>query len=135
MRYPFVLITMLILCSSCATQKPVYPFSNTDLSYTELEARYKDVALFKSQNLKQFLVSVEEIENTEKLKSIGITGVVEAQLFVDEGVGGRAANWLIKAYANHTKGWLLGYIVLTHNFHHIGQAFSVRSMHGLSNPW
>ena len=41
----------------------------------------------------------------------------------------------IETYRGHTKGWLLGHIVLTHHFYHIGQAFGVRALHGAANPW
>jgi glyoxylase-like metal-dependent hydrolase (beta-lactamase superfamily II) len=57
------------------------------------------------------------------------------QALVDEGAGGRRAEWLIEAYSGHTRGWLLGHLVLTHHYYHIGQAFAVRSMYGVTNPW
>jgi hypothetical protein len=57
------------------------------------------------------------------------------QVFVDEGAGGTLAEEIVEAYNGHTKGWLLGHIVLTHQFYHIGQAFSVRAMLGAANPW
>lgn len=44
------------------------------------------------------------------------------QVFVRECAGGSAAAELVEAYAGHTRGWLLGHIVLTHHFYHIGQA-------------
>ena len=57
------------------------------------------------------------------------------QVFADEGAGGTAANWLGDVYEGHTKGWLVGHIALTHHYYHIGQAFAVRAMYGLPNPW
>jgi hypothetical protein len=57
------------------------------------------------------------------------------RVFVDEGAGGAVAEDIVEAYGGHTKGWLLGHIVLTHHFYHIGQAFSVRAMFGAPNPW
>ncbi|UCG88563.1 MAG: DinB family protein [Gemmatimonadota bacterium] len=57
------------------------------------------------------------------------------QVFVDEGAGGTVAQDIVEAYRGHTKGWLLGHIVLTHPFYHIGQAFSMRAMLGAPNPW
>ncbi len=57
------------------------------------------------------------------------------QVFVHEGAGGLAAEELVEGYAGHTRGWLLGHIVLTHHFYHIGQAFGIRAMYGAANPW
>jgi hypothetical protein len=57
------------------------------------------------------------------------------QVFINEGAGGTAAESIVEAYNGHTKGWLLGHIALTHSYYHIGQAFSVRTMLGLANPW
>jgi hypothetical protein len=57
------------------------------------------------------------------------------QVFVGEGAGGSAADQLVEVYAGHTKGWLLGHISLTHHYYHIGQAFAVRRMYGIANPW
>jgi hypothetical protein len=57
------------------------------------------------------------------------------RVFVGEGAGGTEGESLVEAYDGRTKGWLLGHIVLTHHFYHIGQAFGVRAMHGASNPW
>ena len=57
------------------------------------------------------------------------------QVFVDEEAGGTAANAIVEAYDGRTKGWLLGHLILTHHYYHIGQAFGVRAMHGAANPW
>lgn len=57
------------------------------------------------------------------------------QVFVDEGAGGAAADTLVDAYDGHNRGWLLGHLILTHNYYHIGQAFGVRVLHGAANPW
>ena len=57
------------------------------------------------------------------------------QVLSVEGAGGRKAEWLIEAYSGHTRGWLLGHLVLTHHYYHIGQAFAIRSMYGMTNPW
>lgn len=57
------------------------------------------------------------------------------QIFVDEGNGGRLAEQIAAAYDGHNKGWLLGHLVLTHSYYHIGQAFGVRAMLGAPKPW
>jgi len=57
------------------------------------------------------------------------------RVFVDEGAGGAVAEDIVRAYDGHTKGWLLGHLVLTHSFYHIGQAFGVRALLGAPNPW
>jgi len=57
------------------------------------------------------------------------------QVFVNEGAGGSAAEKIVEAYLDQTRGWLLGHLALTHNFYHIGQAMQVRKMHGLPAPW
>lgn len=57
------------------------------------------------------------------------------RVFVHEGAGGAVGERLAELYGGHTRGWLLGHIVLTHHFYHIGQAFGVRAMHGAPNPW
>ena len=57
------------------------------------------------------------------------------QTFVTEGAGGAAAAAIVDAYAGHTKGWLLGHLVLTHSYYHVGQAFGVRALLGAPNPW
>lgn len=57
------------------------------------------------------------------------------RVFVDEGAGGTVAEDIVEAYVGHTKGWLLGHLVLTHHFYHVGQAFAVRAMHGAPSPW
>ncbi len=57
------------------------------------------------------------------------------QVLVAEGAGGTVAEDIVQAYDGHTKGWLLGHLVLTHSFYHIGQAFGVRAMLGAPNPW
>ena len=57
------------------------------------------------------------------------------QVFVNEGAGGQAAVSIVEAYAGQTKGWLLGHLVLTHHYYHLGQAFVARGMYGLFNPW
>ena len=57
------------------------------------------------------------------------------QVFVEEGVGGAAAEGLVEAYCGRTRGWLLGHLALTHHFYHCGQAFGVRAMWGAPNPW
>ena len=57
------------------------------------------------------------------------------QVFVAEGLVKTSAPTLVDAYSGQTKGWLLGHLVLTHNYYHIGQAFAVRAMHGLPSPW
>ena len=64
-----------------------------------------------------------------------LTGERLRQVFVDESAGGAAAEDIVAAYRGHTKGWLLGHIVLTHHFYHIGQAFGVRALLGAPNPW
>lgn len=57
------------------------------------------------------------------------------QVLVDEEAGGVHAEEIMEAYEGHTKGWLLGHLVLTHSFYHIGQAFGVRALLGAANPW
>jgi len=57
------------------------------------------------------------------------------QVLVTDGAGGNVAAAIVDAYAGHTKGWLLGHLVLTHSYYHIGQAFGVRALHGAPNPW
>lgn len=57
------------------------------------------------------------------------------QVFVAEGAGGTMSEEIVAAYHGHTKGWLLGHLVLTHQFYHIGQAFGLRAMLGAPNPW
>jgi len=57
------------------------------------------------------------------------------QVLVNEEAGGTMAGEIVKAYEGHTKGWLLGHLVLTHSYYHIGQAFGVRAMLGAANPW
>jgi hypothetical protein len=57
------------------------------------------------------------------------------QVFVDEGAGGAQAEAIVQAYAGHTKGWLLGHLILTHEYYHIGQAFTARAILGAPNPW
>jgi hypothetical protein len=57
------------------------------------------------------------------------------QVFMDEGAGGDVAAKIVEAYTGQTKGWLLGHLVLTHHYYHVGQAFAVRVMHGAANPW
>jgi len=57
------------------------------------------------------------------------------KVFVEEGAGGAAADKVVAAYEGHSKGWLLGHLVLTHSYYHVGQAFGVRAMLGQPNPW
>jgi len=57
------------------------------------------------------------------------------RVIVTDGAGGAVAAAVVEAYAGNTKGWLLGHLVLTHSFYHIGQAFGVRALHGAPNPW
>lgn len=57
------------------------------------------------------------------------------QVFVVEEAGGPAAESIVEAYRGRTKGWLLGHLLLTHHYYHIGQAFGVRAVHGAVNPW
>lgn len=57
------------------------------------------------------------------------------QVLVTEQAGGAVGDQIVAAYSGHTKGWLLGHLVLTHHFYHIGQAFGVRVLHGAQNPW
>lgn len=57
------------------------------------------------------------------------------RVFVDEGAGGGMAMEIVGAYDGHSKGWLLGHLILTHSFYHIGEAFAVRAMFGAPNPW
>lgn len=57
------------------------------------------------------------------------------QVFLDEGVGGALGPEIVTAYTGHTGGWLLGHLVLTHHYYHIGQAFTVRALHGAPSPW
>ncbi len=57
------------------------------------------------------------------------------RVFVSEGAGGKAAGSIVEAYAGQTKGWLLGHLVLTHHYYHVGQAFVSRAMYGFPNPW
>lgn len=51
------------------------------------------------------------------------------------GAGGMSAPLMVEAYLGRTKGWLLGHLALTHNYYHIGQAFSIRAMTGAPDPW
>lgn len=57
------------------------------------------------------------------------------RVLVGDGAGGSVAGAIVDAYAGQTKGWLLGHLVLTHSYYHIGQAFGVRALHGAPNPW
>jgi len=57
------------------------------------------------------------------------------QVLVDEGAGGPQAEAIVAAYDGHTRGWLLGHLVLTHSYYHIGQAFAVRALLDAGNPW
>ncbi len=57
------------------------------------------------------------------------------QVFTEEEAGGTFAEEIVEAYEGQTKGWLLGHLVLTHSFYHIGQAFGVRALLGVENPW
>jgi hypothetical protein len=64
-----------------------------------------------------------------------LTRDVLRRVLVDEGAGGSVAESIVEAYSGHTKGWLLGHLALTHNYYHIGQAFAVRALYCLANPW
>jgi len=96
------------------------------LDLTELQTYRTAVARQTEQ-------AIEGLESVE-LKRELIRDALQ-RVLVDEGAGGKAANSIIEAYSGHTKGWLLGHLALTHNYYHIGQAFSIRAMYGISNPW
>ena len=57
------------------------------------------------------------------------------RVLITDGGGGRQAATIVEAYRGHTRGWMLGHLALTHNFYHIGQAFTARALHGVKNPW
>lgn len=76
---------------------------------------------------------VRELPLAELTAKLGVEKL--NQVFVSEGAGGKAAGSIVDAYAGQTKGWLLGHLVLTHHYYHMGQAFVARAMYGLPNPW
>jgi hypothetical protein len=76
---------------------------------------------------------VERLPAAELTRELSVERL--GRVLTDEGAGGPAAAAIVEAYAGHTKGWLLGHLALTHNFYHIGQAFVVRALYGLPNPW
>jgi len=57
------------------------------------------------------------------------------RVFREEGAGGPAADGLVAAYTDRTRGWMLGHLGLTHSYYHVGQAFGVRALWGAANPW
>ena len=76
---------------------------------------------------------VSELPSAALNETMGVEHL--KQVFVDEGSGGQVAEWIVEAYEGQTKGWLLGNLVLTHNYYHIGQAFLARGIFGLPSPW
>ena len=64
-----------------------------------------------------------------------LTPEILKRVFLKEGGVPAQATWIVDPYTDQTKGWLLGHIALTHNYYHVGQAFVVRSLHGLPAPW
>lgn len=53
------------------------------------------------------------------------------RVFLDEGVAGPRAGWLIDAYVGQSRGWLVFHCALTHNFYHLGQALMIRKLLGI----
>jgi hypothetical protein len=52
-------------------------------------------------------------------------------VFLDEGIVGPRAEWLIEPYAGQSRGWLVFHCALTHNFYHLGQALTIRKLLGI----
>jgi hypothetical protein len=92
-----------------------------------------DLMTYRTAVTERTVQVVRELPSAELSRELAVEKL--RQVFVEEGAGGRAADSIVEAYAGQTKGWLLGHIALTHHFYHMGQAFVVRAMYGLPNPW
>lgn len=92
-----------------------------------------DLAAYRTAVTERTAEVVVELPSEELTRQLAVERL--QQVFMEEGAGGSAADQLVEAYDGHTKGWLLGHLALTHPFYHMGQAFVLRAMYGLPNPW
>jgi hypothetical protein len=107
----------------------------TKREVTELSERLSlpDLAAYRTAVTERTVEVIVELPSEELSRQLAVERL--QQVFMEEGAGGNAATQLVEAYAGHTKGWLLGHLALTHPFYHMGQAFVLRAMFGLPNPW
>ena len=75
------------------------------------------------------------VQVVSELTPADLEGILEEdrvrRVFLDEGVAGPRAGWLIEPYTGQSRGWLLFHCALTHNFYHMGQALMVRKLLGI----